>query len=265
MQSLKATLLAFATLSAAFAVSTALADHHERQAEKAATHEQPISASKEQTTSSPDVSARPPTAARPPLYRPPTVGTPVHTVGGGTRGPGDGLPMLYALVPNHVAHTSSRQPSLFWYVDGAPAPSAKLQFTLLDEDGVEPVVESAVATPKRAGIYRIRLSDYGVRLEPDTEYEWSVSIIVDPNERARDIVAAGWIHVVGRSGDLEKRLESEGEGRAVHVYADEGLWYDALTSLGDRIEQSPGDPELAEMRSSLLRQVGLQDVASGVL
>ena len=265
MQSLKATLLAFATLSAAFAVSTALAEHHERQAEMVATPKQPISAPEEQTTSSPDVSARPPTAARPPIYKPPTVGKPVHTVGGGTRGPGDGIPMLYTLVPNHVAHTSSRQPSLFWYVGGAPPPSAKLQFTLLDEDGVEPVVESAIATPKRAGIYRIRLSDYGIRLKPDTEYEWSVSIIVDPNERARDIVAAGWIHVVGRSGDLERRLESEGNERAVHVYADEGLWYDALTSLGDRIEQSPGDPELAEMRSSLLRQVGLQDVASGVL
>ena len=78
-------------------------------------------------------------------------------------------------------------------------------------------------------------------------------------------VAAGWIHVVGRSSELERRLVSEGEGRAVHVFADEGLWYDALTSLGDRMEQSPGDPELAEMRSSLLRQVGLQDVASGVL
>jgi hypothetical protein len=265
MRSLKQTLLVTATLVAAFAVSTALADHHESQDEKADAPMQAISASKEQASSPPDESARPATPARPPFYRPPAVGRPVRSVGGGSRGPGDGLPLLYALVPNHVAQTSSQQPSLFWFVSGAPSPSAKLQFTLLDEDGVEPVVETAIATPKQAGIYRIRLSELGVRLEPGTEYEWSVSIIVDPNERARDIVAAGWIHAVGRSDDLERRLESEGEGRAIHVYADEGLWYDALTSLGDRIERNPGDPELAEMRSALLGQVGLQDVASGVL
>ncbi len=150
-------------------------------------------------------------------------------------------------------------------VDKAPTPSAKLQFTLLDEDGIEPVVEAFIETPNDGGIHRIRLSDFDVELQAGTEYEWSVSIVVDPDERAKDVVATGWIKCVERSDDLKSRLASEGATGAIRVYADQGLWYDALTALGDRIEQSPGDPELTEMRESLLRQVGLQDVTARVL
>ncbi len=257
MKSLKATLLASAALAAAFTVGTVFAAEDKPKAEKTVSK-------KDEGSPRSDVSARPPTS-RLPIYRPPAVGKPARTVGGGSRGPGDGFPQVYALVPSHVARTSSQQPSLFWFVDDTPAPSSRIQFTLIDEDGVEPMVEAPIETPKAAGINRVRLSDFGVELQPDTEYEWSISILVDPNERAKDIVATGWIHCVRLSDELKTRLASEGEARAVHVYADEGLWYDALTALGDRIDRSPGDPEFETMRSALLGQVGLQDVAMGVL
>ncbi len=254
MKSLKAYILASAALAAAFTVGTVFAAEEKPKAEKTVT--------KQDGGSPPnDVSARPPTSHLP-IYRPPAMGKPARTVGGGSRGPGDSFPQVYALVPSHVARTSSPQPSLFWFIDDIPAPSSKIQFTLIDEDGVEPMVEASIETPKAAGIHRVRLSDFGVELHPDTEYEWSISILVDPNERSKDIVATGWIRCVRPSDELKTRLASEGEARAVHVYADEGLWYDALTALGDRID---GSPEFETMRSALLGQVGLQDVAMGVL
>jgi hypothetical protein len=257
MSSLKAIILASATL-AAFAVGGAVAAGDEPKAEKTGSPKQQASPDK-------DVAARPP-ATDMPVYKPPSVGKPARTVGGGSRGPGDGFPALYVLVPNHVARTSSQQPSLFWYVDDAPTPSSKLQFTLLDEDGVDPVIEATIETPKNAGVHRIRLSDFGVELQPGTEYEWSVAIIVDPNERAKDIVATGWMDCVEPSEDVKARLASEGKERAIHVYAEEGLWYDALTAVGDRMEQSPKeDAELVAIRTLLLRQVGLQNVAAEIL
>jgi hypothetical protein len=258
MKTLKATILASAALAAAFTVSTVFAVEEEPKAKKT------VSKTKNGGSPPMDVSARPPKGPMP-IYRPPAVGKPARTVGGGSRGPGDGFPQIYALVPNHVAWTSSQQPSLFWFVDDTPAPSSKIQFTLIDEDGVKPMVEAPIETPKTAGIYRVRLSDFGIELQPNTEYEWSISIVVDPNERGKDIVATGWIYCIEPSDELKMRIASEGEARTVHVYADEGLWYDALTVLGDRIDRNPGDPELDTMRSTLLGQVGLQNVKTGVL
>lgn len=211
------------------------------------------------------VSSAPTLAGRMPIYRPPKVGKPARSVGGGSRGPGDGFPALYVLVPDHVAQSASDQPSLFWYVSDIPKTPARFAFTLLDEEGIEPLVEATLEAPKRAGIHRIKLSDYDVKLEPGTEYEWSVSIVPDPGERAKDIVSTGWIDCVERPSGLDARLTSEGESRSIHVLADEGLWYDALTALGDRMKSNPDDPGLGEMRSDLLRQVGLESVASATL
>jgi hypothetical protein len=249
---LTATLMTLATGAAAAEEEASASTTPEKTAaDEARTQDAPL----------PQVGARSETG-RLPIYKPPRAGKPARTVGGGSRGPGNGIPALYALVPDHVGQTASSQPSLFWYVDGAPPAGVHFEFTLLDEEGILPMAETGLTVPARAGIQRIRLADYGIELQPGMEYEWSVSIVVDPEERSKDIVATGWIDAVKRPGDLDSRLASAGSERAAHVFASEGLWYDALTALGDRIEQTPGSTDLNEMRSSLLLQVGLSAVAS---
>jgi hypothetical protein len=204
------------------------------------------------------------TAAVPglPFYKPPQLSKPTRTVGGGSRGVGDTTPALYAIVPNHVAQSASKQPSLFWYLDGLLPGKAVIEFTFIDDEAIAPLVEANLAKPDRPGLHRIDLSAYGVNLSPGKEYEWSVSIIIDPDDRSQDIVATGWIECVAQSDSLATRLASEGGDRSVHVFADEGLWYDALTALGDQMQRDPNDPQLMDVRSSLLRQVGLDRVAT---
>jgi hypothetical protein len=197
-----------------------------------------------------------------PMYKPPTMSMPTRTVGGGSRGVGDTAPALYAVVPNHVAQSASKQPSLFWYLDGETPGAAKIQFTLIDDEAIAPLIETNLAKPDRAGLHRIDLSDYDVNLLPGKEYEWSVAIVMDAKDRSQDIVATGWIKSVAASDDLKTRLSSEGVDRSVHVYAEAGLWYDALTALGDQMQRNPSDADLKEVRSSLLHQVGLDRVAT---
>ncbi len=201
-----------------------------------------------------------------PVYQPPRVGKPARTIGGGSRGPGDGYPELYVLVPAHVAQTALEQPSLFWYVDEVPKLPMRVDFTLLDEDGVDPLVQVSLAAIERAGIHRIRLSDYGVKLQPGIEYEWSVSLVPDEKARSKDIVATGWIdRVEASSGTDAKSMNEENKDGAVHAFASKGLWYDALAEIDDQIRAQPNDKELSAMRAALLRQVGLEDVANASL
>ena len=46
------------------------------------------------------------------------------------------------------------------------------------------------------------------------------------------------------------------------LYAEAGLWYDALSSLSDLIEATPDNPGLRQQRAALLKQVGLTDAAA---
>jgi len=202
-------------------------------------------------------------AAARPVYQPPKLGKPARTVGGGSRGSRDKVPALFVVAPEHVGRTSSPNPSLFWFVDRVPDSSIRVEFTLLDEDSIEPLVEAVLPTPKRAGVHRIRLSDYGVKLDPGAEYEWSVSLVLDPNERSKDIVATSWIDRIPPSDQLKSRLAAE--GATASVYAEEGLWYDAIAALSDQIERDPGNVKLAEQRADLMRQVGLDEIAKGAV
>ena len=204
------------------------------------------------------VSAPPPGM---PVYKPPMLSKPTRTVGGGSRGVGDTAPAVYAIVPNHVAQSASRQPSLFWYLDGLPSGSAKIEFTLIDDEADTPLVEKTLTAPKSAGLQRIRLSDFGARLESGTEYQWSIAMSTPGTDHSKDVISFGWIDYVGRSEGVAARLAADDADRSAFIYADEGIWYDALTSIDDSIERDSGAANFKVARASLLEEAGLGAVA----
>ena len=250
----------------AFAATAAGAEERGATAPKASASPQATAQTAEQSGSPATPDKAEPTGAQPSQprklqYRPPVVGKPARSVGGGSRGVRDRIPLVYALVPDHVGQTTSAQPSLFWFIDRVPDPSARVEFTLLADGEVDPVVEKQLAAPDRIGIHRIRLADLGVKLEPGTEYEWSVAVVMDPGNPSKDVVATGWIDRVERP-EVKARLAASPGGDAVYVLAEEGLWYDALAQIGDDIDRSPGDARLRDMQASLLEQVGLGAVVA---
>ena len=190
-----------------------------------------------------------------PVYRPPLRGAPRNRVPGGLRA-GRALPTPLALSPDHLAHTASPNPSLFWYIDEAPPAHVKIVFTLIHEDDMEPLVETQLARVRQAGIQRIRLAEFGVRLDPDAEYEWSVALVPDSAQRSRDVVTTGYIFRVAPPAELGSELRFA----SVNTYASLGLWYDALEAASDAVDAAPADSGRRRQRDALLSQAGLERV-----
>ncbi len=115
--------------------------------------------------------------------------------------------------------------------------------------------------PKKPGIQRIRLADYALNLQDNVLYQWFVTLIPDPERRSKDILSGGFIQKTQPTGELREKLDQKAMKRCVHICAEAGLWYDAFTAACDLIERSPDDVHLRQMRSSLLQQVGLDQVA----
>ena len=199
---------------------------------------------------------RTPIAENVPVYRPPRRGAPRSKVGGGLRG-ARALAEPLALAPDHVAQTASPHPSLFWYIDAIPVRGTPIVFTLIEADGVDPVIETTLHLPSEPGIQRIRLADHGVELRPGVEYEWSISLVVDPDQRSRDTVTTGYIERVTAPSSLEAGADTASSQAAV------GLWYDALESLSNSLQSEPHDAELRRKRRTLLRQAGLGAASNG--
>ena len=192
-------------------------------------------------------------------YRPPVRGAPASRVGGGSRGVGDITLELSVLAPDHTGLTTKSQPTLYWFIS-KPA-NARLDVTVINDEDIDPVLEKVVGTPKSAGIQKLDLATAGTTLKPGIEYRWFVSVTPDEGQRSNDVVASGTIQYTAPDADLKSRIATSDERTLVSIYAENGVWYDAIDSISRAIQRNPGDANLRARRAALLEQVGLTAVA----
>jgi hypothetical protein len=194
-----------------------------------------------------------------PVYKPPLRGAPGGRVGGGTRGTGREVFVLSVLAPDHSGMTVSGQPALYWYIS-APT-SLPVELTVMDPEATQPLLEVKIPTPIEPGIHRLRLADHGVRLASGVAYRWYVAVVPDAGRRSRDILAGGAIQRIDPSSELVARLGQARRDELPSVYAEAGLWYDALAAMSEQIDAAPDDAALRQRRAALLTQIGLPLVA----
>ncbi|MCH7644479.1 MAG: DUF928 domain-containing protein [Myxococcales bacterium] len=247
---MRACCLILATLGLAFTLPLSAAASNAEKSAAASNAEKSAEEEPAQRAKAPDVAAAP---LELPLYQPPARGKPRSRVGSAVRSAGQQWPALTALVPEHTGLTASEGPSLFWHVDEAPPSDALVVFALTDEEHLDPLVEVELTPPKAAGIQRIDLGQLGVELRSGSEYQWSVALVVDADQRARDVVAVGYVERVQMPSGLANLSNPTARELAAH-----GLWYDALTAAEDQIRSDPEDLEPRRARDGLLRQAGLE-------
>jgi hypothetical protein len=189
------------------------------------------------------------------LYRPPQRGAPGGRVGGGTRGPSTDIPLMWALVPDHVGLSAEAQPQLVWYLSKMTA--SPLELTIIDEAGVTPIIEKRLSSPTEPGFHIIRLADYNLKLEKGKTYQWFVSLITDPEHRSTDIIAGGMIQVGDVPVMLGEDARKANPADAARIWAQAGFWYDAMGGISTNIQNNSSDSEMHNLRASLLEEVGL--------
>ncbi len=193
-------------------------------------------------------------------YVPPKRGKPGGRIGGGTRGEGTSFPAISVLAPDHLGLTVRAQPDLYYYVSNSS--NKPIEFTLNLEQEGKTVVHKDIKGVLQEGIYRLNLSDLGVNLYPNTWYTWFVTMVLDPDQPSTDIFSGGTIMRVNPSKVLEKKLASAGKEDFPSIYAAEGVWYEALSSLSRLIDEDPENKTLYLQRANLLKQVGLEGEAA---
>jgi uncharacterized protein DUF928 len=189
-----------------------------------------------------------------PVYNPPSRGAPGGRIGGGTRGGGN-IFVLSVLAPDHSGFTTSEQPSLYWFI--SKPTTLPIELTVMDSQGIKPLLETKLPSPAEPGIQRVRLADYNVHLAPGAAYRWFVAVVADADRRSKDILAGGAIERVDLQEDVKAKLAQASDNEVPFVYAQAGLWYDALKSISDLIDAAPQNQELRNERTALLKQVGL--------
>lgn len=178
------------------------------------------------------------------------------------------LPQIIAPIsPLHTGWTLTHQPTLYWYLSD-PWPG-KIHFTLNEIGQSEPLLEMQLAPSSGntkpaahlAGIHVIDLAQQGIKLSPNREYEWFVFIIVDPDERSADFLASATIKYQPATQEQQALFAQHAVDNRYEVYAQYGYWYDAISSITKRINQTQNSSELRAIRADLIEQVKMPLVA----
>jgi hypothetical protein len=170
------------------------------------------------------------------------------------------LPDLYVLTPKQgAALTTKAQPSLFTF-QTAMCP-VEYRVTIMEAGQPEAAFIYAVSRTA-TGIHRVDLSEFDVTLKPGVEYKWVAVFRPDPSSPSNDLEANGRIMRIEPDVALAGKIKAAAPWELPGIFAEGGIWYDALAAISDQIAANPQDKELLEIRANLLKQVDLNAAAA---
>ncbi|MEG4441770.1 DUF928 domain-containing protein [Microcoleus sp. AT9_B5] len=170
-------------------------------------------------------------------------------------------PGLTALAPkNKIGRTVSDYPTFFFYLPQTEAELA--EFTLEDQSGKQ-IYKQDLTISNLSGVIGVSMpANKNVPpLEAGKSYRWNFTVICDSQDRASDQMETGTVRRVEISADIRSQLEQADPRQKTVIYAENGIWQDALSTLAAIRRANPNDAELAADWESLLDSVTLGKIA----
>jgi Domain of Unknown Function (DUF928) len=185
----------------------------------------------------------------------PGEGEPEQTVGAGSRStqectdPQNSQPLTLLVPPSTVPLTVAQRPVFLVYFPKTVAKQAEL--SLRDEQG-NGIYQTTFNLSDTPGILNIQLPATAPALEIGQKYQWSIAMICYPDDRLRDQVVDAWIQRTELPASLSQQLEAASIPEQASLYAQNGIWYDTISTLAEFASQSENSTVAANAWQQLL-------------
>ena len=190
-------------------------------------------------------------------------GRPRRTAGGASRGECrvKNNSSLTALIPDTpVVLTIAESPTFWFYIPYTLTSENSVEFVLKDDHNNYVYKTQFSERETSPGIVNLRLPSR-ITLEAERNYDWYLLIYCDPQNQDKFVYVNGSVRRVERSSlNSSSKLPSPEE--RLNFYVAEGLWYDAITNLAEKMSAAPQDNGTRNNWVTLLRSVGLENLAS---
>ncbi len=169
---------------------------------------------------------------------------------------------LTALVPeNKIGRTVSEYPEFFFYLPETEAQLA--EFVLEDENGNQ-IYQTTLNIRNSSGVLSVSIpTNQNVSpLQLGKNYRWSIALICDAQDRSGDLFEEGIVRRVEVSADIRSELQKAEPRLKATIYAQSGIWQDALSTLAAARRANPNDADLAADWKILLESVKLDEIVT---
>jgi Domain of Unknown Function (DUF928) len=177
-------------------------------------------------------------------------------------------PKLTALVPetqetatvtNVWALTTEERPTFWYYVPYTKNSGYPAEFVLQNDKSV-PIYTKQVSLPQQAGIISIKIPANEPALELNKQYRWFFKVYCDQNRQAPPMYVEGVINRVKLAADANQKLQTASALQRFAIYAENGIWHQALSTLIELKQQNPQDNAIKTNWSNLLTDIGLPEI-----
>jgi Domain of Unknown Function (DUF928). len=144
-----------------------------------------------------------------------------------------------------------------------PQTEAELaEFILEDENGNQ-IYQQDLTIKNLSGVIRVSIpaNTNLPPLEAGKKYTWVFGLVCDPDDRSSNTVTIGIVRRVELSADILRELDAADPRQKTVIYAENGIWQDALGTLAAARRANPNDTDLGADWESLLDSVKLGEIA----
>jgi hypothetical protein len=168
---------------------------------------------------------------------------------------------LTGLVPNNkIGRTVSDYPTFFVYL---PQTEAELAEFILEDESGDQIYQQDLTIKNLSGVIGVSIpaNTNLPPLEVGKDYTWKFSVVCDPQDRSSDQLESGIVRRVELSANILRKLKTADPRQKTIIYAENGIWQNALGTLAAARRANPNDPDLAADWESLLDSVRLGAIA----
>ena len=171
---------------------------------------------------------------------------------------------LTALVPKiNLGLTTESHPTFWFYIPEEMANVDEAEFMLLDKDNNpaidEPIIVELSETP---GLVSVSLPATAKSLEVGQEYHWFFALQYEGVGPSSYPTVDGWIQRVEPDPTLTRELNETPDTEDYVIYANHGIWYDALTELIEQYRTQAENPILEADWLALMEAACLEEISA---
>jgi hypothetical protein len=203
----------------------------------------------------------------PPL--PPDRSAPGNRGEGASRGCAIGDRPLTALAPAYSENpdltqvwglTSQEKPSFWFYVPYEASVIQSMEFVLQDDR--ETTLYRTEIPVANAEFVQVKLPETLSPLVIGKAYRWffKVKTVCTPQQPATLSYVEGWVQRQALPNGVRDRLQTATPQQQAAIYAENGIWYDALNVLAEL--RTANSTDAAQEWQTLLDAIGLSDLAT---
>lgn len=167
-------------------------------------------------------------------------------------------PLAHAPSPTEVVgQTVEDYPTFWFYVPFALTPEQAAEFLLLDPEGNLVYSTHLTDSQEQPGIIQVKLPQTITPLQANTTYNWMFQV----NCGTGDAISTwGEIQRVALDPVLDTKLQGATQLEQAALYAEHGIWYEALTTLAELHSKQPDDPAITADWQGFLQSTGLAEI-----